>query len=84
MDETAVVPLEDIRIDEKLNYVEKPIAILERKTKTLRARVLLSFVVSPVQLIVGFQFNQQPVNVWGNNNLMIRHRQEARRGFEAC
>ena len=29
-------------------------------------------------LIVGFQFNQHTVNVWGNNNLMIRHRQEAR------
>ena len=36
VDETAVVPLEDIQIDERLNYVEKPIAILERKVKTLR------------------------------------------------
>ncbi|KAJ9552642.1 hypothetical protein OSB04_016687 [Centaurea solstitialis] len=35
-DESAVVPLEDIQIDEKLNYVEKPIALLEWKVKTLR------------------------------------------------
>ncbi|KAI3522357.1 hypothetical protein L1887_00076 [Cichorium endivia] len=35
-DETALVPLDDIQVDERLNYVEKPIAILERKTKTLR------------------------------------------------
>lgn len=35
-DESAYVPLEDVTIDEKLNYVEQPIAILERKTKSLR------------------------------------------------
>ncbi|KAI3701723.1 hypothetical protein L6452_27010 [Arctium lappa] len=39
-DETAVIPLEDIQIDERLNYVEKPIAIIERKTKTLRNKVI--------------------------------------------
>ena len=35
-DDTSVVPLEDIQIDERLNYVEKPIAIMDRETKTLR------------------------------------------------
>ena len=40
VDETSVIPLEDIVIDDKLNYVEKPIAILERKTKTLRNKVI--------------------------------------------
>ena len=35
-DETAIVPLEDIQVDESLNYVERPIAILERKLKKLR------------------------------------------------
>ena len=35
-DEIAIVPLDDIQVDNSLNYVEKPIAILERKTKTLR------------------------------------------------
>jgi len=37
-DETVVVPLEDIQLDDKLNYVERPVAILERKTKTLRKK----------------------------------------------
>ena len=35
-DETAVIPLEDIQVDESLNYVERPIAVLERKLKKLR------------------------------------------------
>ncbi|KAJ9562284.1 hypothetical protein OSB04_007444 [Centaurea solstitialis] len=33
---TSHVPLEDIQVDEGLNYVERPIAVLERKTKALR------------------------------------------------
>ena len=37
-DESAFVPLEDITIDEKLNYIERPVAILERKIKRLRNR----------------------------------------------
>ena len=37
VDDTAVVPLEDIQIDERLNYVEKPIAIVDRKSRTLRS-----------------------------------------------
>ncbi|KAK9057437.1 hypothetical protein SSX86_022272 [Deinandra increscens subsp. villosa] len=35
-DEAAYVPLDDIVIDDKLNYVERPIEILDRKTKRLR------------------------------------------------
>ncbi|KAJ9555962.1 hypothetical protein OSB04_010576 [Centaurea solstitialis] len=35
-DDSAFVPLEDIEVDERLNYAEKPIVVLERKTKTLR------------------------------------------------
>ena len=37
VDDTAVIPLEDIQIDERLNYVEKPIAIVDRKSKVLRS-----------------------------------------------
>ena len=37
VDETAVIPVEDIQIDEHLNYVEKPIAVVDRKSKTLRS-----------------------------------------------
>ena len=36
VDESAVVPLEDIQVDSNLNYIERPVAILDRKTKTLR------------------------------------------------
>ncbi|KAJ9558017.1 hypothetical protein OSB04_012631 [Centaurea solstitialis] len=35
-DETAHVRMDDIQIDESLNYVEKPVAVLERKVKQLR------------------------------------------------
>ena len=35
-DESAVVSLEDIQVDASLNYVERPIAILDRKVKILR------------------------------------------------
>ena len=35
-DESTHVPIDDIQVDERLNYVERPIAILERKTKSLR------------------------------------------------
>ena len=31
-----VVPLEDILVDDSLNYIERPVAILERKSKNLR------------------------------------------------
>ena len=34
--DSAVVPWEDIRVDNNMNYIERPIAILERKTKDLR------------------------------------------------
>ena len=33
-----MVSLEDIQIDERLNYVERPVAILERKVKVLRKK----------------------------------------------
>ena len=36
MDDSAVVPLEDIQVDGRLNYVERPVAILDQKMKTLR------------------------------------------------
>jgi len=39
-DAIEVVPLEDIHVDDQLGYVEKPVAVLERKTKTLRNKVI--------------------------------------------
>ena len=35
-DEAAVVSLDNIQVDESLNYIERPVAILDRKTKVLR------------------------------------------------
>ncbi|KAJ9544243.1 hypothetical protein OSB04_023950 [Centaurea solstitialis] len=37
-DETAHIPLDDIQVDESLNYVERPVAVLDRKVKRLRNR----------------------------------------------
>ncbi|KAD3640194.1 hypothetical protein E3N88_29417 [Mikania micrantha] len=39
-DESAYVPLEDLEIDDKLSYVEKPVTILDRKVKHLRKKAL--------------------------------------------
>ena len=36
MDQKTVVALDDIQIDERLNYVERPMAILERKRKIMQ------------------------------------------------
>ncbi|KAJ9565618.1 hypothetical protein OSB04_001584 [Centaurea solstitialis] len=35
-DESAHVPLDDIQVDESLNYIERPVAVLERKVERLR------------------------------------------------
>ncbi|KAK1415100.1 hypothetical protein QVD17_30871 [Tagetes erecta] len=39
-DETSYVSLNDIEVDEKLNYVEEPVAILDQKAKQLRNKVI--------------------------------------------
>ena len=40
MDDSVVVPLEDIQVDDRLNYIEKPVVILDWKTKTLRNKAV--------------------------------------------
>ena len=35
VDEFAVVPLDDIQVDDRLNYMERPVEILDRNTKAL-------------------------------------------------
>ncbi|KAJ9541386.1 hypothetical protein OSB04_027892 [Centaurea solstitialis] len=37
-DETAHIPLDDIQVDESLNYVERPVAVLDRKVRRLRSK----------------------------------------------
>ena len=39
-DDSTVVPLGDIQADDRLNYMERPVAILDRKTKTLHNKVV--------------------------------------------
>ena len=36
VDETTVAPLEDIQVDYRLNYIKKPVTILDKKVKVLR------------------------------------------------
>ncbi|KAM0005912.1 putative chromatin remodeling & transcriptional activation CHROMO-DOMAIN family [Helianthus debilis subsp. tardiflorus] len=44
-DETAYVPLDDIEVDEKLNYVERPIAIKDSKVTHLRNKTIKQVLV---------------------------------------
>ena len=43
--ETTVVPLEDIQVDDRLNYIERLVAILDRKVKNLRNKEVHLFKV---------------------------------------
>ena len=36
VDDSAVVPLEDIQVDDSLNYIERPVVILDWKSRDLR------------------------------------------------
>ena len=36
VDDSAVVPLEDIQVDDSMNYIERPVPILDKKSKDLR------------------------------------------------
>ncbi|KAD4585146.1 hypothetical protein E3N88_22747 [Mikania micrantha] len=39
-DDVAYVPLNDIEVDERLNYIEEPVAIVDTKEKQLRNKVI--------------------------------------------
>lgn len=40
VDESTMVSLEDIQVDHRMNYMQKPILILDKKTKTLQNKVV--------------------------------------------
>ena len=44
-DKSAYVPYEDLEIDDKLNYVEKPVAISDTKVKQLRNKTIKQVMV---------------------------------------
>lgn len=50
-----MVSLDDIRVDDHLNYVERPLAVLDRKMKALRNMVVSFFVQGLVAASEGFQ-----------------------------
>ncbi|GKF54169.1 hypothetical protein Tco_0161079, partial [Tanacetum coccineum] len=35
-DETLVIPMKELRLDDKLNYVEEPVEIMDREVKKLK------------------------------------------------
>lgn len=39
-DDSVVVPLDDIKVDERLNYIERPIKNLDRKPQTMHNKVV--------------------------------------------
>ena len=40
VDDLVVVPTDEIQVDERLNYLERSVAILDRMMKTLRNKVV--------------------------------------------
>ena len=40
VDDSAFVHLDDIQVDDCLNYIERPVTVLDRKTKALRNKVV--------------------------------------------
>lgn len=40
VDNSIVVPMDDIRVNESLNYVERSVAIFDRKTNVLHNKVV--------------------------------------------
>ena len=40
VDDVQHVPLMDIKVDEQLNYIEQPIAIVDRKNKQLHSKMI--------------------------------------------
>ena len=40
VDDSTVIPLDDVQFNDRLNYVERPVATLDRKTKALCNKVV--------------------------------------------
>ncbi|KAJ9561099.1 hypothetical protein OSB04_006259 [Centaurea solstitialis] len=64
------VPIDAIQVDERLNYVERPIAILERKTKSLRNKDIG---------IVKVQWEHRKGSEWA-----WKPEDEMRRNYQSC
>ncbi|XP_021991218.1 uncharacterized protein LOC110944220 [Helianthus annuus] len=64
-DEAAHVPLGDIEIDKKMNYIERPVAIKDSKIKTLRNKEVK-------QVLVQWQHRKGSDLTWESENEMRR------------
>ena len=40
-DDSVVVLKDDVQVDNSLNYIERPVKILDRKSKTLQKKVVV-------------------------------------------
>ncbi|XP_022014676.2 uncharacterized protein LOC110914172 [Helianthus annuus] len=65
-DEAAFVPLDDIELDEGLNYIERPIAIKDVKVKNLRNKAIR-------QVLVQWQHRKGSELTWEAEDEMGRH-----------
>ncbi|XP_022008270.1 uncharacterized protein LOC110907627 [Helianthus annuus] len=65
-DETTLVPLDDIELDEALNYVERPIAIKDVKVKNLRNKAAR-------QVLVQWQHRKGSELTWEAEDEMRKH-----------
>ncbi|KAI3760166.1 hypothetical protein L1987_50557 [Smallanthus sonchifolius] len=65
-DESTFVPLDDIELDEKLNYVEEPVAILDRKVKRLRNKEIS-------QVLVRWKHRKGAEMTWETEEEMLKH-----------
>ncbi|XP_035832723.1 uncharacterized protein LOC110900980 [Helianthus annuus] len=65
-DETALVPLDDIELDEGLNYVERPMAIKDVKVKKLRNKAIR-------QVLVQWQHRKGSELTWETEDEMRKH-----------
>ncbi|XP_022041205.1 uncharacterized protein LOC110943779 [Helianthus annuus] len=65
-DETAYVPLDDIELDEKMNYVERPVAIKDSKITHLRNKAIR-------QVLVQWQHRKGSDLTWESEDEMRKH-----------
>ena len=64
VDEAALVPLEDIQVNDKLNFVEEPMEILDREVKRLRQSKI------PIAK-VGWNTKRGPEYTWEREDYMM-------------
>ena len=66
LDDEAVVPLDDIQVDECLNYTKRSMAIIERKMKVLRNKEI-HLVKVPWQHWKGSEWTlESKAEIWEN------------------